>query len=497
LAKHPGRTVHLVLKLSLTLALASGVVRAQDLRTATLDSLVTPAERTFLLDQLAKVRPPERLRELADFGRRQSELGGGFYGMMPDQLADPDSIPVPRDAGGQLAAAICLARQRQVNRAALVQLNPDYPVAFRGAALADFLAAIAATDASSGEYASTLELDLDVSAIDGFFAARADGEVSAAEAAALAALPSNQAMLQHRRELGYVPEPLPDTDSLAALIALAGSRDPLDRLWCWINSQNAFDYADLVQNAAGYGHLLEELDAHGDALVAAALRRIGRYTPPDLEFSATFAMTVGWAIRGWATPQMAGLNIEQVKDDWRYLLGTMIEETYHRLQLELFPAPDGTAPARFSDLVAVATGDVRYDRLFEIVTYTVAEGAANLVRGPFAAPDLAAKAPQGAELMARFVRRVVDEGDLAGADALINEGLQGNGPLYGLGWHLAGLIAETEGERAVGEWQRRGPVAFFRHGAELAAAAGEPLLPPEVTAAVDSLRAHVAGLEDR
>jgi hypothetical protein len=34
---------------------------------------------------------------------------------------------------------------------------------------------------------------------------------------------------------------------------------------------------------------------------------------------------------------------------------------------------------------------------------TVLEGSANLVRGRFAATDLADKAPAGAELMARFV----------------------------------------------------------------------------------------------
>ena len=102
--------------------------------------------------------------------------------------------------------------------------------------------------------------------------------------------------------------------------------------------------------------------------------------------------------------------------------------------------------------------------------------------------DLEEKAPAGAELMARFVRQVVNEGDLDSADALINEGLKGNGPLYGLGWKLAGLIAEQEGSQAVGRLQQQGPVVFFLHGASLSAEAGKPLLAPEVIAAVDSLK---------
>ncbi len=70
---------------------------------------------------------------------------------------------------------------------------------------------------------------------------------------------------------------------MAELIRMAGSIDPLDRLWCWINSQNAFDYADLFQNTADYRHLLAELESHGDSLVDAAVARIAQYTPPGIE----------------------------------------------------------------------------------------------------------------------------------------------------------------------------------------------------------------------
>ena len=90
--------------------------------------------------------------------------------------------------------------------------------------------------------------------------------------------------------------------------------------------------------------------------------------------------------------------------------------------------------------------------------------------------------------MFRFVDQVVDGGDLEVADALISEGLQGNGPLYGLGWKLARMIAEREGTVAVGEHQQQGPVPFFLRGARLAVESGEPLLAPEVVAVVEILQ---------
>ena len=89
--------------------------------------------------------------------------------------------------------------------------------------------------------------------------------------------------------------------------------------------------------------------------------------------------------------------------------------------------------------------------------------------------------------MDRFVDKVIGQGDLESADALLNEGLKGNGPLYGLGWHLAGLVAERDGSQAMGELQQMGPVFFFQRGASLSTEKGKLLLSPAVTAAVDSL----------
>jgi hypothetical protein len=452
-----------------------------------LDELVSPAEKTFLLTELARVQPPERLRELSTYGQWQLELGGGFYGMLPDQLADPDSIPLPTSEAGRLEAALCLARQRKINLTALKQINPKYILTFRDKSLPDFLDQIQSEAPAKSRIPDGLKLTLDVSALTGFFAALENGEVSPDEAAALSAIPSNHYMLQHRRNLGYVPEPLPDIESLAEMILVAGSTDPLDRLWCWINPQNAFGYADLVLNAGDYLQFMSEFETHKEHLAELVLIQIGSYIPGELRSEVHFAFTVGWAIQGWATPEMVGLNIEQTKNDWNRLFGTLVEETYHRLQLELCPTPTGKPAKKFSDLTTVDTGDVSYDCLYEIITYTVLEGAANLVRGQFMESDLPDKAPAGTELMARFVQQVIDQGKVEKSDTFISEGLKGNGPLYGLGWKLSSLIADRDGKRAIGEYQNKGPVHFFLRGATIAAENGEALLTPAVMAAVNTL----------
>jgi len=443
-----------------------------------LDDLLTAEEQAWLLGELARVEPPERLKELATYGTTQSEWGGGFYGMVRPPLAKADAIAVPGDPDGRREAALFLARERATNLEELDRVNASYPLAFGGADLP------AVTDTAPPGFA----LELDITVLSGFFAALDDGEVSQAEAERLAALPANQEMLRHRRDLGYVPEPLPTTESLARMIRQAGSPDPLDRIWCWVHPWNAFDYCDLVGNTAEYRQMLTGLDQHGDHLTTAALVRVARYAPEDARLDERFALTVSWGIRGWATSSMAGLSAEHVKDDWDLLLGTLTEETYHRLQLQLLPTATGQPAGGFEDLTALELGDARYEKLHEILVYTVAEGAANRVRGPWADPTLTDGAPLGAALLARFVTEVVRGGDVENADALMGEGLRSNGPLYGLGWQLAGKIEASEGPRAVGEWQRRGAEAFVLRANALATEAGEPILAADLVAAIQELQ---------
>ncbi len=451
---------------------------------------ITDSDRKILLAELARVQPPERLRELSGYNDLQLELGGGFYGLMPEQLPDPDSIPVPTDRAGLNKAAACLERQRESNLAALKEFNPGYTLEFKGESPHRSLERIGLTDETIGSVKG-LSLVLDYSALTGFFDALEDGEILESEAGALAALPSNQAMLQHRKNLGYVPEPLPDTGSLAKMIRMAGSPDPLDRLWIWLNPQNAFGYADLVQNKDEYLRFLSELKEYEGDITAAALGKIGGYVPPDMQSEVHFAFTVGWAIRGWATPDMVGLNIEQPKDDWDHMLGTLIEETYHRLQIELCPAAGGGTATDFSDLTSVDTGDERYDALYAMITYSMLEGVANLVRGPFASDDLPGKVEPGSELMSRFVDEVIEQWGVEDVDAFISEGLRNNGPLYGLGWKLASLIEEKSGKQAVVKYQGMGAVPFFLEGAKIAEDNGDPILANKVIAAITILSGKI------
>ena len=120
--------------------------------------------------------------------------------------------------------------------------------------------------------------------IASFLNGLADGELTPDEAGRIANLPTNLQMMRHRRDLGYVPPPLPAPRSLARLIRMAGSRDPLDRLWCWINPQNCFDYADIALNRREYARLLATIKANRRRIEGAVLSRIAAFAPAGQRF---------------------------------------------------------------------------------------------------------------------------------------------------------------------------------------------------------------------
>lgn len=442
------------------------------------DTLPAPDDVAEALEFIGAIDPPSRLGDLATLQEWQRSQGGGFYGVLPDPA--PADLNLPTSHGLEYVTAVTLVRSRQVSRTRLAALS--YPLEFLGAEI----------PRASGPSPAGMHLELDWSVIAGFLDALSDGHVTEPEARAIAALPANREMLRHRRDLGYVPEPLPTEESLAHMIARAGSGDPVDRLWCWLSPANFLGYADLVDEQTGYGHMVAELARHHDRLEDEAARRVAPFLPAGFTFDEHFALTVGSLIRGWTTTEMSGLNIEQLKDDWPRLLRTMTEELYHRLQLRLVPATGGGTATTFDDLIP-ATPDDRQAKLAEIMLYTVLEGTANLAAGPAPGVDDPDRAAEGSALLTRFVTEVVDGGRLDEADGLIGEGLRSNGPLYALGYRLAQIVAAEQGPRAIPDLLARGPVAFALEAQRIAPSEEAPLSPEAERALTDLASRLVPG----
>ncbi|MFQ6118196.1 MAG: DUF5700 domain-containing putative Zn-dependent protease, partial [Candidatus Bipolaricaulia bacterium] len=315
------------------------------------------------------------------------------------------------------------------------------------------------------------------SAIRGVLELFRKDEVTLEEAAAVAALPAFREMIQHRRDLGYLPEPLVTEEGLARLLRHAASRAPLEMIWKWLSSQNLFDLADVFMHRAEYEVLVETLEAHAEEIAVHILGTIAQYATEEMRkepFHDRVSFTVGWGIAGWATKATGGINLEHYKEDYDRLLITLTHETFHRFQLRVCLADPtvGERARSFEDLTRFPFPDERDRKFYEIISYIFLEGAATFVAPSHPPTDLEASIRQGAELLRECFEAIYHKRDLERAEELLNEGLKSNGPFYWGGAHMAEKIVGKYGNAGLGQSLQEGSPGFFLRYCSIEADAG-------------------------
>ena len=430
-----------------------------------------------LLTGLAQINPPERIDELADRERQQAEHGAGFHGMLPVQISEP--LPHPDSLGGILRAAVVLTEIRERNLHGIAEaFSGAYPLAFAGHALPD-----AVTKPPEG-----WNLALDLSGLNSLISHLDAGRANPDRAREVAAMPAFIEMMRHRRELGYVPEPLINEEGLAWCIDHAASQDPVDRLWRWLHPHNLFDLADISNDLPLYKALVESLEAAGDRLTDPILARIAEFAPEGVRFRDRLSFAVGWAIRGWATETTGGINLEHFKDDLPRMLDTLTHETFHRLQTRICRANPDSQGDGFERITSLPFDDPKLRKLYTVLAYLMLEGSATYVGAREPDPDWAGQGDGALGLLDQAIVSLQAE-DLEAIDGILNEGLKSNGPFYGFGAWLSKGIAEECGPRALGEVLASGAVDFLLTGA---AAQGMPLS-AELTEACARLQSALDG----
>ena len=406
-----------------------------------------------LLKLVCCLRPADRIRELRALEIEQDERGAGFYGMLPRQV--PDDLQAPEDLESSFAVALRLADVRAANLASLAEVMPQYPLSFSGE---EFVA-------ESGRLAPRdWRLELDVSGLQSLLEFFDAPSPDATVARHIASHPAFREMLTHRRNLGYVPEPVIDETGLVWCLLRVASRDPIDEIWTWLHPQNLFDLSDLYAQQAAYRRLIARIVSAGDGLAAEILGAIAPYIPPGVVFEDRFTLAVGWGIRGWATPSTAGLNIEHLKDDFTQLRATAIHETFHRLQTSLCPGNPDRESRDFERITAFPFESCADRRLYEALCYVMLEGSATFVSSS-SATELWRGDAEGALSLLSRIDLAAGSGDSDdSADALLNEGVRSNGPFYGFGAFLCESIVTSDGSTALGQALQQGAPAFFERG---------------------------------
>jgi len=435
-----------------------------------LTDMLSIEDARFLLGQLARLDDPAEIGSLQDYGQLQIEWGGSFHGMLPSPLGDRE-IAIPADFDSLVACALTLAQARMDNISALKKAIPSYPIQFKQDAFPKL---------QTMTYPAGWSFTLNLSAIERVLDLFCNGSEASrnveSTVAEIASLPAFAEMIRHRRELGYIPEPLITRDGLASFIQHAASHAPVDMLWKWLTPENLFDLADLFMNQGNYRQLIETIGAHRHEITTHILGTIARFAPPKTVFNDRLAFAIGWGIAGWATDITGGINIEHFKDDYNRLLLTLTHETFHRFQLHVCPSdPESVSDQRSFETIASFPFALDLDRKFyEVLTYIFLEGTATYVAAAHPPANREESIRQGRDLLSEAFSAIYTDRNTDRAEEILNNGLKSNGPFYWLGARIAESIVENGGDEALADALIAGAPAFFAEGLALDRSSDSP-----------------------
>lgn len=419
-----------------------------------LKSLLKIEDLRFLLMQITRLNKPESIQILSTYQTKQKQLGGWVDGLFPDQFID-ENLVIPDNFPNKIKCMLQLAEQRKTNLDTIKSMG-EYTLNFKDNELE--------LDTSNNTYPDNWMLTIDYSVMEKTLNLLKD-KPKRKEALKVANLEANQQMLKHRQNLGYLPGPITDTNDLTELLIWAASDKPIDLIWKWLNPLNIFELADVYNNHTNFKNLFEIIKNNESSLKRYILSTISQYIKDDLEFNETFALTFGFAIRGWATDDMFGVNIENIKYKYPKLISIIAHELLHRLQTRICTS-EGNKKT-FAELVSGNMEDEKDNKFYEILSYIMLEGTGEFIRHQFdaeKAKNLKENTIEGLALLKEVYRAIYMEKELEKADQMLNQGLKSNEVFYSLGEYITKGLIESNNKRYLGEILKEGVLAFFLEG---------------------------------
>jgi hypothetical protein len=421
-------------------------------------------ETRALLLNLSRLNTPEDIVGLFEIQSMQDALGGGFYGIAPELSEISDSIPIPSDFDKLISAGLFLAQFRISTYQAIA--NTGYPLDF-----SDENLQLRETETAT----SNIELVFDFSPVKRTLDAFKTKTLTLKEASEISQLSGFEQMLAHRRNLGYIPEPLPNQESLAQFIFYASRDEPIHNLWKWLSPWNYFNFSDLYLNQKDYQGIIQELERNEEEIAGFITNRIHPFVPDDFYFRDTLTFAVNWGIRSWATANTLGTNIVQFKDHFDLLLETISHETFHRIQLELCPRdsahkePDKKA---FEDILSYPFANGKDAKFYEVLSYIFLEGTASYIGGSDTFGKMDDNVRTGRDLLYEIYTEIYMNNNTEAVEALLNKGLRSNGPFYALGCKITEQLVLHSEPEAIRNLLLNGTLNFFRAYFQLDSEAG-------------------------
>lgn len=412
-------------------------------------------EARFLFIQLSSLKNPSDITHLSKIESDQNKSGGGYYGYIPNYFKNLDKLPVPQNFSSIIACANFLANtQKQIDRI-ITHSNFQYNKTF----LKQEISAVNKEKIYHG-----IQIDINTDAVMDVLTHYIDQDMTIEIATDIANHPSFQQMLMNRKEIGYIPEPLPDTGDLANFIYLAGSNDPVSMIWKWLNPWNFFGFADLYMNSIKYREVLLKIDSNKDYLISSIKSRIGHYLPEDFKYQDQIDLGVNWGVLNWSTEKQIGINIVHLKNDYSALKKIISRQLLRKIQIHIVKEMNNIPPETDIQINEIIAGnyDNIHDQLFHEVLFQIfLEGTSAYVAGKEKSWIIIDGIKYGRDLFNSIYFSLYNNVDLKTVEYCESQGFSPNGPLVAIGYQMTKILVKKYGHQIVYESLRDNFLKFY------------------------------------
>lgn len=256
-------------------------------------------------------------------------------------------------------------------------------------------------------------------------------------------------LLSHHNQSFYTV-PL-SREQLVGCLERAASNKPMDLLYQYIQPYGLLNYNDVKNNLSAYKNLFAALEANEKDILHYIRASMSPYLPDTTSFSRRVSLFLIAGADGWASEDVATIDLNYFKDDYTKILNVLVHETYHSAQ---------DAVALKSKIKRNKNEQDFADALENIFL----EGTASYIAPPKLITPEAYNAAvhEGAALAEKGYNATIVAYDEKKAASIFDDGIAGGGPFYFMGAEMSKTIVAELGEKTLAGIIPYDGIMFFK-----------------------------------
>jgi hypothetical protein len=408
-----------------------------------LKKLLPIDDARFVILQLWNLKEPIDILKLSEVEKDQQLSGGGFYGYIPEYFQDKTNIPIPTNFDSLIECALYLAKIR--NQILRIISYPNFKYQTK------FLDKYIPHPAQIQPHPN-ISIVINTEAVEKVLKLYQREKVPKHFAQQTAEMPTFWEMLTNRKNLGTIPEPLPNQDDLTKFIYLAGKKEPVNQIWNWLNPWNYFGFAELSLKSDKYLEVVKKYKNNAQIFTDIISAKIGKFIPPNVNFEGQIHFGVNWGVRSWSTKNQIGVNIVQIKDDYTTFIKIATREIFRKIQYQIYLQSFG----RNHQLDTLQIAEYFYQQFdneadqqfYSILSEIFLEGSATYVAGKDQQWLVIDGIKEGRDLIngSYYAIYVKHNPNILSECSALGFGSY-NSPYTAIGYHMTKVLVETYGNK--------------------------------------------------